>query len=327
MERIDEDIKSGKLKNVYLLYGSETYLIRQYKAKLKKAMDIEEGSMNFSVFTGKDINEKEIVDLAETLPFFAERRLILIEGSGLFKSGGETLAEYLPQTPESTYFVFVEEEVDRRSKMFKAVGKTGSAVEFKTQSEQILVRWVGGRIRREGKSITQAAYQAFISKAGTDMENIDKELEKLLCYCLDKDTIEAADVEAVTTEQIANKVFLMVDAIAGHEQKKALDLYYDLLALKEPPMKIMALITRQFQILSVVKAMTNQGFGNKDIAAKAGCPEWAVRKNQAQCRGFSLEQLKQALIDGVSYEEAVKTGKMKDQLAVELFIVSYAAKG
>lgn len=67
------------------------------------------------------------------------------------------------------------------------------------------------------------------------MENIDKELEKLLCYCMDKDVIELSDVEAVTTEQITNKVFEMVDAIASHKQKRALELYYDLLALKEPP--------------------------------------------------------------------------------------------
>ena len=67
-----------------------------------------------------------------------------------------------------------------------------------------------------------------------------------------------------------------------------------------------------------------QGFGNKDIATKAGCPEWAVRKYQGQCRSFTMEQLKQAIKDGVDYEEAVKTGRMNDQMAVELFIVQYS---
>ncbi len=80
--------------------------------------------------------------------------------------------------------------------------------------------------------MSRAAYDLFISKTGTDMENIDKELEKLICYCLDKEVIEIADVEAITTEQIQNKIFDMVDAIASHNQIKALDLYYDLLALK-----------------------------------------------------------------------------------------------
>ena len=188
------------------------------------------------------------------------------------------------------------------------------------------MKWIGGRISREGKNITQAAYQTFIEKTGTDMQNIEKELEKLLCYTMEKDVIEPEDVEAITTEQISNKVFEMVDAIASHKQNHAMDLYYDLLALKEAPMRILFLITRQFQILLTVKVMSNQGFGNKDIAAKAGCPEWAVRKYLGQTKAFSLDQIKQAIADGVLYEEAVKTGKMNDQMAVELFIVQYSKK-
>ena len=326
MKSIDNDIKSGQLKQVYLLYGEETYLIRQYRDKLKKVMVSDEDTMNFSAFSGEDINPKEIIDLAETLPFFADRRVILMEDSGLFKKSGigDEIAEYLPEMPETTFFIFVEEAVDKRTKIFKALGKKGSTVEFKKQTDDVLARWVGGRIRKEGKGMTQAAYNLFISKTGTDMENIDKELEKLICYCLDKEMIEVTDVEAVTTEQIQNKVFDMVDAIAGHQQKRALDLYYDLLALKEPAMRIMFLITQQFQRMMVVKSMSNQGFGNKDIATKAGCPEWAVRKYQGQCRSFTMEQLKQAIKDGVDYEEAVKTGRMNDQMAVELFIVQYS---
>ena len=326
MKSIDNDIKSGQLKQVYLLYGEETYLIRQYRDKLKKVMVSDEDTMNFSAFSGEDINPKEIIDLAETLPFFADRRVILMEDSGLFKKSGigDELAEYLPEMPETTFFIFVEEAVDKRTKIFKALGKKGSTVEFKKQTDDVLARWVGGRIRKEGKGMTQAAYNLFISKTGSDMENIDKELEKLICYCLDKEMIEVTDVVAVTTEQIQNKVFDMVDAIAGHQQKRALDLYYDLLALKEPAMRIMFLITQQFQRMMVVKSMSNQGFGNKDIATKAGCPEWAVRKYQGQCRSFTMEQLKQAIKDGVDYEEAVKTGRMNDQMAVELFIVQYS---
>ena len=158
------------------------------------------------------------------------------------------------------------------------------------------------------------------------MENIDKELEKLLCYTMAKAVIEMEDVEAITTEQISNKVFEMVDAIANHNQKHALDLYYDLLALKEEPMEILALMSRHFNILSIVKVMSNQGFSNKEIAPHAGCPDWAVKKYQAQARSFRMEQIKQALVDGVSYEEAVKTGRMDKQMAVELFIVQYSKK-
>lgn len=324
MKTIDNDIKAGQLKRAYLLYGAETYLIRQYRDKLVRALAAEGDTMNFTRYEGADINQKEIIDLAETLPFFADRRLILIEGSGLFKKGAQELADYIGAAPESAFFIFVEQEVDRKTKLFREVKKCGSAVEFVRQTDETLARWIEGRIRRNGKNITADAYRLFVAKTGNDMENIDRELEKLLCYTLDKDYIDAADVNAITTEQTENRIFEMLDAVAVHQQKRALDLYYDLLALKEPPMRILYLLASQLQRLMVVKAMTNQGFGNKEIAGKAGCPEWAVRKYQSQSRAFAMEQLKQAVRDGVAYEEAVKTGRMDGQLAVELFIVQYS---
>ena len=207
MKTIDNDIKAGDLKHAYLLYGEEQYLIRQYRDKIIKASVPEGDTMNFTAFSGDGINPKEIIDLAETLPFFADSRLILIEDSGFFKKSPEELADYFAEVPKTTRFLFVEKDVDKRSKLYKALTKMGNAVEFKQQTEEILSRWVGSRIKKEGKNITRDAYNLFIQKTGTDMENIDKELEKLICYCLEKEIIEPADVEAVTTEQISNKIF------------------------------------------------------------------------------------------------------------------------
>ena len=326
MKTIDEDIRNGQYKTMYLLYGDEAYLKKQYKDKLIKALVAEGDTMNFSAYEGKGINPKELIDLAETLPFFAERRVILVENSGFFKNSCDDLAEYLLEPAASTCFLFVEEEVDKRSKMYKAVAKAGKAVEFGTQNEELLTRWILSRLKKENKNITGNVMQLFISKTGTERGNIDRELEKLLCYTMGRDVIKAEDVEAITTEQVTNKIFDMVNAIAEHEQKKALDFYYDLLTLKEPPMRILFLITRQFQILMNLKDMGSKGFDQSTIASKVGIPPFAVRKNQAQAKGFTTEQLKQAIRDGVELEESVKTGRMNDQMAVELFIVKYSKK-
>ena len=324
MKTIDEDIKSGQFKKIYLLYGDEAYLKKQYKDKLKKALVQPDDTMNFTAYEGKDTNPKEVIDLSETLPFFADRRVILIENSGFFKNSCEELAEYMPQIPETTHFIFVEDEIDKRSKLYKAVKNAGKIVEFTSQTEELLTRWVLTRIKKEGKNITGSVMQFFLNKVGNDMGNIDRELEKLLCYCMEKEVIEAADVEAVTTEQTTNKVFDMVNAIAEHNQRKALDLYYDLLTLKEPPMRIMYLISRQFQILLNIKDMSGKGFDNAAMAKNAGIPPFAVRRNLSQAKGFTMQQLKQAIRDGVDYEEAVKTGRMNDQMAVELFLMKYS---
>lgn len=327
MKTIDEDIKRGQFKTAYLLYGDESYLKKQYKDKLVKALVAEGDTMNFSAYEGKGINPKEIIDLAETLPFFADRRVILIENSGFLKGSCDDLADYMSEAPStSTCFLFVEEEVDKRNRLYKAINKAGKAVEFGTQNEELLVRWIVGRLKKENKNITRDVLQYFMEKTGTDMGNIDRELEKLICYTMGREVITAEDVDAITTEQITNKIFDMVNAIADHEQKKALDLYYDLLMLKEPPMRIMFLITRQFQILLNLKDMSSKGFDQGTIASKVGIPPFAVRKNQTQAKGFTLKQLKNAIKDGVDLEEAVKTGRLNDQMAVELFIVKYSVK-
>ena len=325
MKTIDNDIKMGQLKNVYLLYGTEDYLKRQYRDKLKHALVEPDDTMNFSAYEGKDINPKELIDLSETLPFFKEKRMILVENSGFFKNSCDDLAEYISQVPESTCFVFVEEEVDKRSKLFKAASRAGSAVEFETPKEDMLIRWILGRIQREGKKITQSVMQLFLSKTGSDMENIDKELEKLICYTLDKTEISAADVEAICTGQTENKIFEMIDAISARNQKKALDLYYDLLALKEAPMRILFLIARQFQNLLLIKSMSAKGYPAVSIAKTAGMPSFAVQKNLRQAGAFKINQLKEAIEDCGQAEEDVKTGRMADQLAVELLIVKYSA--
>lgn len=324
MKTIDEDIRNGQFRQSYLLYGEEVYLKRQYRDKLVQAMTTEGDTMNFSAFEGKDVNPRELVDLAETLPFFAERRVILVENSGFFKNSCDVLGEYLSEINTSTCFIFVESEVDKRAKTYKAMKKSGAIVEFATQSEALLTKWILGRIGRENKRITQSVLQLFLSKTGLDMSNIDRELEKLLCYTYHKEIIEAGDVEAIVTEQIDNKIFEMVDAISGHNQKKALELYYDLLTLKEAPMRILFLITRQFRILSEVRELTGKGYSSFDIAKKVGVPEFAVRKYQAQSRSFQKEQLIQALEDGVQAEEEVKTGQLNDKIAVEIFIVKYS---
>lgn len=324
MKTIDMNIKEQKFSPAYLLYGEEVYLKRQYRDKLVNAMTTPGDTMNYSVYQGKDINPGELIDLAETLPFFAERRVILVEDSGFFKSSCDSLAEYIPQINETTCFIFVESEVDKRGKTYKAIKKAGSAVEFVPQTEAVLTRWVLGRIKRENKNITQKVMQLFFDRTGFDMSNIDRELEKLLCYTMKKDVIEAEDVKAVVTEQISNKIFDMVDAISSHNQQRTLELYYDLLTLKEAPMRILFLITRQFRILAQVKELSGKGFSNKDIAQRVGVPEFAVRKYQGQNRNYTKEKLIQALKDAAIAEEEVKTGKLNEKIAVEIFITAYS---
>ena len=234
MKSLNEDLKTGQFKQIYLLYGEEAYLKKQYRNRLTKALLPEGDTMNFAHFEGKGVDVKSVIDLSETLPFFAERRLIVFDNTGFFKSAGADLADYIKEMPDTTYYIFVEDEVDKRSKLFKAVKSKGRVVELPFQDENTLKRWVAGKIRNENKQVAEQTIIYFLNKVGTDMENITKELEKLFSYTMEKTDITKEDVDAICVTQIANHIFDMVNAVAEKQQKKALDLYYELLALKEP---------------------------------------------------------------------------------------------
>lgn len=326
MKRIAQDIKSGRLGRIYLLYGEEAYLRRQYRDNLRKALVPEDDTMNCSVYSGKDINTNEVVDLAGTMPFFAERRVIIIENSGWFKSGNEQIATLVKTLADTTYLIFVEEEVDKRSKLFKAVTANGYAALCEMQDEAMLKKWVLGLLKKENKLITPDALELLLDKTGTSMENIRREVEKLVCYKYYEEGITAADVEALCIVQIQNQVFDMVEAVAQKKQKQALKLYYNLLALKEAPMKILALIARQFNMLLQVKEMKAKGYQEGDIARQTGLnPYYLKKKYIPQAAQFKLPQLEEALKTCVEAEESVKTGRMPDVLSVELIIVSLSA--
>lgn len=325
MKKLAEEIKSGQLKQVYILYGEEAYLRNQYKEKLKTALLDGGDAMNLHCFEGKDVKTGDVIDLAETMPFLAKRRVIVLENSGLFAHGGEELAQYLESPSETTYFVFAEASVDKRSKLYKAATAKGRAIEFKAQDETTLKRWIMGFLKRENKNITERDLNLFLDKTGSDMENIRGELEKLLCYCLERDVVTAQDIEAVCTKQVTSQIFDMINAVAERRQKAAMELYYDLLTLKEPPMRILFLITRQFNLLLQVKELKNKGLDANAIGEKVGLAGFIARKYVAQASKFKEADLRRALADCVEAEQAVKTGRMNDIMSVELLIMKYSA--
>ena len=164
MQRINEDIKTGNFKQIYLLYGEERYLKNQYTTRLRKALCQDGDEMNTHFYQGKDFSLGQVIDLAETLPFLAERRVMFFKDTGLFKAGGEKLAEYLANPNDTTFFVFTESEVDKRSKLYKAVQSKGYVAEFTVQDENTLKRWIAGILGKEGKKISENTAQLLLSK-------------------------------------------------------------------------------------------------------------------------------------------------------------------
>lgn len=323
MKEIKEHIKLGSFKQYYLLYGSENYLKKLYRDKLKTAILGDNDDMNYSYFDGKDLDPKKVVEVAQTLPFFSDKRLILIENSGLFKASSD-FTEMLHGTPDSTILIFVEAEVDKRNKLFKMVRDNGTISEMNGLDEKNLKLFVVSLMEQEGKRITENTITYFLDKTGTDMENIRSEIEKIIGYTMDRAVVTTEDIDAVVTVQLTNKIFQMIDAIGTKQRNKALILYYDLLSLREKPMSILYLITRHFNILLQVKDLQSLGYNPASISEMVGIPPFTVGKYSGQSKNFTIQRLKEALEFGADVEEQVKTGRMIDKIGVELLIITFS---
>ena len=319
MQTLNQDIKERTFKQAYLLCGDEPFLVSSYKKRLREAIAGDD-TMNFNYFEGKSPDVREIISLADTMPFFAERRLILIDSSGFFKSAPEELAEYLPQMPDTTCLIFCESEVDKRNKLYKKVKEMGHVAELNKQTSDQLMNWAAGILSRDGKKITKPMMEYFLERTGDDMENIRTELEKLICYTMGRDVITKEDIDAIGTVHVTNRIFEMVSAIVAGNTRKAMDLYEDLLTLKEPPMRILFLIARQFNQLLQVKELTSKGSDKGTIASRLKVPPFAAGKLITQAKAFSREQILSYVQLCVESEEAVKTGQLSDRMAVELLI-------
>lgn len=328
MKILREHIKDGRFKRCYLLYGEERFLCRHYKNQLRQAITGGD-DMNYSYYEGRGIDTKEVIDTGETLPFFAERRLIIIEDSGFFKNScDDAFVEYVKNLPEYLTIIFVERDVDARNRMYKAVSQNGYVAQLKVQTETELKTWVIRILNSEHKQMDGRTLQLFLEYVGTSMDNIRGEIEKLVSYTMGRDVITREDVQSICSEVTENKVYDMVACVAMKKQKEALDKYYDLLSLRERPMNILYKISRLFNEILVYKELEHEGYGRASIVKKMKLEkrEFMVDKYKTQGAHFTPKQLKEAISECVALEEDFKRGRIDEKICVEMIIVKYSSR-
>lgn len=318
MNRIRDDIKKREFHNLYLLYGDEEYLKRYYRENLKYCILEDSDDMNFSKFENKGIDLNEVQSIADTLPFFSEHRLIIIQDSGLFKSSND-FADYLEHMPDSTIIVFVEKEIDKRNKLYKYINKNGIAAEIKVKDSEEVLNWAAKRLKESGKVFTRKTMEYFLHRVDNNLYNLSNEIEKIAAYTVGREEITIADIDAVCPAYLQNHIFQMVDAVGAGDTDKALKLYNELIELKEAPSYILYMLIRHFNILLQIGSMGNAP--KNQVASKIGISPYFVGNYQRQSSRFSGKQLKQALDNSLETEQKFKTGVLDDQIGVELLLI------
>ncbi|MCL2703038.1 MAG: DNA polymerase III subunit delta [Defluviitaleaceae bacterium] len=333
MKELNARLKSGKLDRIYVFYGPETYLIRAYEKRLAAAVfGGGETDINTAVFEGESHSPHDIIAAAETLPFLAEYRLIVLKNTGFLQTGkkdaADRLSAYLPGAPETTVFLFVEtvKPPDKRGKLFKMVSTAGFAAEFTTPSEPELAAWLVKLLASEGVSVKTSVAAALIRYVGVNgdnigiMESLHTEALKLASYKGQGSAIDIDDIEQLCTQSIEGKIFALVKEI-GTKNLKALTSLANLIALKEAPLMILSMIARQFRLMIICKGLRDKGISPAEIAKTAGLRDFMVSDFLRQSANFSEKTLAAALADILEAEVNIKTGKTTDRLAVETLII------
>lgn len=321
MSIINKHIESGEFSNIYLFTGDQRYIIEQYVKKLSDALtDTSENSMNYMKLNKDGIKYTEIADFALDMPFFADRKVVEVWNSDFFKKGNEGMESILHELPETTVLIFVEENIDERIKIFSTVKKLGTVVNMSTPSEKTLLVWIKGLFTKEGYRIDDAACYALLAAVGTDMNRLMTEIDKLKSYCIEQMYVSAADVDRLCVSMLEGKIFDMMDALSRGDKKNTIRLYDDLLALKEPPMRILALITRQFNGLLNTRIVMDESGDSGKIAKLAKIQPFLVKKYKAQCEHYTTEQLMDKLVLCQQCEMDIKTGRVRDTRAIELLV-------
>ncbi|MCJ7855150.1 DNA polymerase III subunit delta [Lachnospiraceae bacterium NSJ-143] len=328
MEIIKSDIKNKTFKKCYLLYGGEAFIRDLYLKRLKKA--VVSGpftDMNLDTFDGaEDINR--IIDAVSTLPFMSEKRLIVIKGSGLFKAGrkndSEAVADLLENAPESTCIVFVEQEADKRLRLFKTVVKKGHTALCRAPEGAGLYTWAEKELKKKAVKMERQQTIYFFRTVGEGMENAVAELDKLANFKGPNSTVTDEDIDTICVKTAEAKIFDLVDAIGKRDTAKAIKIYRGLLMLKEQPVGILAMIARQFRLMLQAGVFASQGKSVQETASMTGQRDFVIKQCLAQSRNFTSDLLKKALRDCLDTDYGIKSGRLEPETAVEILIVKYS---
>lgn len=301
--------------------------------------------MNLTYLEGPKLTPSELSEACEAMPFLAPKRLVVVRrlatryeprrGDGEAPGWDQTTTAakpdlsafllYLSHVPEFTDLVFLESSALQSANPFvravRAAG--GKVVDSGDRGGGTLEQWVRSRAQAKGGSLTTGAAADLVGAVGPSLRSLDSELEKLLLYGAGRTITEMDVAELVSGASQAN-IFALVDAVGLRNPRSAIELLHHLFDQEEPPLRILAMITRQFRLLLQVNQLRSGGHTQTDIAGQLNLKPFVVTRLLAQASRFSPRQLDVAYDRLLDADLSLKTSQMAPQLALDLLVIDLA---
>ena len=287
-EELDRQLKQKKIHAVYALVGPEEYLRRQCLIRLKAAL-LEESAFDFNweEFTGGRVPAERILGVLRTLPVMSPRRAVLVSrAEDLTQADQEVLASYMARPNPRSTLILTADEADRRSAWYRALKEHAQLVEFPKVKGYALTAWAGDYIRAKGKAVSAATLKKLVDLAGSDLQSLACEIEKLLLYVGDERVIPPRAVEELVHGSRQHSIFELTGALGRRDRAAALRLLGNLLDSGEYPLAVLAMIARHFRQILIAKEMMREGRSAAEIGQVAQIPAFMLDDFLRQARAF-----------------------------------------
>ena len=324
-----EELKADKVQSLYLFTGPEAYVKRSALEKLREKL-LPPGleALNESVL--EDATAQAIIEACETLPVMADRRLVVARDYAPLLPGkakaeaeeSERLCTWLPTAPESCCLVFLMRDAfDGRKKLAAQLVKLGAQVAFDPLTDPQLEKWLDSQARALGGAIEPAAARQLAFLAGRDLTRLAGELEKLCAYAGPGKAVNRAMVEELVPPSLGATVFQMIDSLMDGQTARAFTLVKTMLRAGENRMGILYMLTRQMRLLTHMKLLKNQGLALPQIEKRLSLNHYAAARMERQMARFTQTQLESAYRACVEADYAIKSGKARDEAALDQLLL------
>lgn len=332
MQEFKEQLKNKDFKNCYLFFGKEKYLIKSSETSLiNNILAKSEQDMNLDIIDNESLETIDLLNMVDTYPFFAEKRVIIVRNSNFFnkdikKTQRDILVPHIKNLPNTCCLVFIEDKVEKSNNLYKAIKKYGKTVEFQPFKENELNTWIRKEARKSGLTITGSAASHLSQNINSNMEQIYNELQKLIAFKGDEKEITIKDINEVCLPSLEMRIFELMRLVAEGKSDKACNIYRNLIDNKESPSKVFYLLTEQFRNILFTELLQREGHNVPSIASLLEVEEFIVKKNIPFTKKFSVETLQKILKLSLETDLNIKQGRIKEEFAIELLIIKLSGK-
>jgi DNA polymerase-3 subunit delta len=327
-------IKKRRLSSLYLLYGTESFLLTETcELLIRTVLTEEEREWNVAMYDCEETPVQTALEDAETFPFLGERRIIIIKNPYFFTAEKEKEVEHDLKKLESyimspspfsiVVFMGLYEKLDERKKVTKLIKEHAEVLVAAPLAEKELHEWIAERAGQSGVTFEENAVDVLLKLAGTNLTTLANELDKLILFVGPGGTIKQETVEMLVARTLEQNVFVLVEKVTKRQIAEALQVFYDLLENNEEPLKILALLATQFRLLYQVKWLMSRGYGQQQIASILKVHPFRIKLAMGQAAMFSEQELAAVMRQIAEADYKMKNGAMDRQLVMELLLMRW----